>query len=494
MPGAGDAEARRRGSVPGRHGAFQILEEVGTARTAHCPPGESTSGDDRPRGTRTGNEDLQRRRSAALAPSYQLFYDEPVQLVRGEGVWAFDADGQRFLDCYNNVPSVGHAHPRVVAALADQAALINTHTRYLHPRVVELAERLGSILPGELNTCYFVCTGTEANDLAVQIARTVTGNAGVIVTERSYHGNSDLVGKLSTDSYPAADRPDWLGVVEPPNLYRGPFRAPNLDAGATYAALVRDSIDRLSDRGHGAAALLVDTSWDSNGVLNAPPDYVRRSADFTRAAGGLLIADEVQSGYCRMGTHFWGHAHYDVVPDIVTIGKPMGAGHPVAAVVTTPEIAGAFAERRNYFNTFGGNPVSAAVALAVLDVIDDEHLLANATSTGALLGDGLHDLADRHNMVGSVQGGGLFWGLDLVGDRETRQPIAYADAKRIVTQLRHRGILAGVTGRYSNVLKIRPPLVFQPEHVDLLLTELDTLLSSFDPQGGTDAKMLGAEW
>jgi 4-aminobutyrate aminotransferase-like enzyme len=442
----------------------------------------------------TSDDELQRRRSASLAPSYQLFYDEPVQLVRGSGVWVYDNDGNRYLDCYNNVPSVGHAHPHVVQALAGQAALINTHTRYLHGAVIELAERLGSILPGNLNTCYFVCTGTEANDLAVQIARTVTGNDGVIVTERSYHGNSDLVGKLSTDSYPASDRPDWLGVVEPPNLYRGPFRRPDIDAGRKYATLVGDSIGQLAERGLGPAALLVDPSWDSNGVLNAPADYVSRSTEFVRRGGGLLIADEVQAGYCRMGTHFWGHTHYGVIPDIVTIGKPMGAGHPVAAVVTTPEIATAFAAKRNYFNTFGGNPVSATVALAVLDVIEHEQLLANATSTGATLGQGLTEIERRHPIVGAVQGGGLFWGLDLVIDRGTRRPIAYADAKRVATLLRRRGILAGVTGRYSNVLKIRPPLVFQPEHVEILLSELDALFDGFELRGGNDTRRLGAEW
>ena len=444
----------------------------------------------------TSDEELRRRRATSLAPSYQLFYDEPVHLVRAEGVWVYDADGNRYLDCYNNVPSVGHAHPRVVAALARQAALLNTHTRYLHEHVVELAERLGAMLPGDLSTCYFVCTGTEANDLAVQIARTVTGHQGVIVTERSYHGNSDLVGKLSTDSYPASERPDWLGVVEPPNMFRGPIRlgmdVP--DPGAAYAALVDDAADRLAAREHGTAAWLIDTSWDSNGVLIAPRDYVTRSADIVRRHGALVISDEVQSGYCRMGQHFWGHTHYDVVPDIVTIGKPMGAGHPVAAVVTTPEIAAAFAARRNYFNTFGGNPVSAAVSLAVLDVIDDEQLLENATSTGATLGAGLAEIANRHEIVGAVQGRGLFWGLDLVTDRATRQPIAYADAKRIATILRRRGILAGITGRFSNVLKIRPPLVFGPEHAEILLTELDGVLDGFELLGGDDARALGAEW
>jgi 4-aminobutyrate aminotransferase-like enzyme len=440
------------------------------------------------------DEQLRRRRRAVMAPSYQLFYDEPVHLVRGDGVWVWDADGTRLLDCYNNVPSVGHAHPRIVEAISRQSALINTHTRYLHEHVVDLAERLGASLPGELSTCFFVCTGTEANDLAVQIARTVTGQHGVVVTERSYHGNSELVGLLSTDSYPESERPDWLAVIEPPNTYRGPFRAPEPDLGARYAGLVDRALDQLGERGHQPAAILIDTSWDSNGVLIAPDDYVALTAAAVRRRRGLVIADEVQAGYCRLGRNFWGHANYGLVPDIVTIGKPMGAGHPVAAVVTTPAIAAAFAERRNYFNTFGGNPVSAAVALAVLDVIDDEQLLSNSASTGALLGDGLRRLAERHSIVGHVQGSGLFWGLDLVADPQSRQPLAYADAKRIATGLRHRRILAGVTGRHTNVLKLRPPLVFRPEHVEILLSTLDELLTDFEPQGGDDRRALGAEW
>jgi 4-aminobutyrate aminotransferase-like enzyme len=442
----------------------------------------------------TSDAELLRRRAAALAPSYQLFYDEPVQLVRGEGVWVFDAEGNRYLDCYNNVPSVGHAHPRVVAAAANQTGLINTHTRYLHENVVALAERLGTSLPGDLSSCYFVCTGTEANDLAVQIARAVTGHHGVVVTERSYHGNSDLVGKLSTDSYPESDRPNWLGVVEPPNTYRGQFREPEPALGAKYAALVDDALMELDRHKHGVAAMLIDTSWDSNGVLIAPDDYVEHVAAAVRAAGGLVIADEVQAGYCRLGRHFWGHANYGLVPDIVTIGKPMGAGHPVAAVVTTPEIAARFAERHNYFNTFGGNPVSAAVALTVLDVIADEDLLTNSGTTGALLGSGLTELASRHPVIGNVQGSGLFWGLDLIADRDTREPVAYADAKRLASELRHHGILAGVTGRYTNVLKLRPPLVFRPEHAEVLLGTLDDVLATFELRGGDDVRALGAEW
>jgi 4-aminobutyrate aminotransferase-like enzyme len=462
-------------------------------------------------GTRMNN-DLRTRREFALAPSYQLFYDDPVHLVRGEDVWVTDADGNRLLDCYNNVPSVGHAHPRVVAALAGQAAQLNTHTRYLHEEVVRLAERLGSMLPGGLQTCYFVCTGTEANDLAVEIARTVTGQHGVVVSDHSYHGNSSLVSLLSTDGYPAADRPDWLGVIDAPNDYRGRFRRDDPDGddpdgddpdgddpdGATlgerYADLVAVELDALNQRGHRPAAWLVDPSWDSNGVLVAPEGYVEQCAQLIHAAGGLVIADEVQSGYCRLGNDFWGHTSYGLVPDIVTIGKPMGAGHPVAAVVTTPEIAAAFAERRSYFNTFGGNPVSAAVANSVLDVIEDQQLLHNASAMGARLSTQLAELAARHNVIGNVQGGGLFWGLDLVADRAARAPMSYADGRRLATELRHDGILIGLTGPHTNVLKIRPPLTFSSEHVDRLVEVLDARLAKFELRGGSERRQPGAEW
>lgn len=444
--------------------------------------------------------DLIRRRAAAMAPAYQLFYDDPVHLVSGSGVWVHDSNGRRLLDCYNNVPSVGHCHPRVVAALTAQAGLLNTHTRYLHSTVIDLAERLGASLMGELSTCFFVCSGTEAVDLAVEIARVVTGAHGVVVTESSYHGNSSLVSKLSTDSYTADERPDWLGVIEPPNTYRGPFRSGDDNAsepgslGERYAALLADEIVALDERGHRPAALMIDSSWDSNGVLIAPDGYVSKCAELVRSAGGLVIADEVQSGYCRLGGHFWGHDRYGLVPDIVTIGKPMGAGHPVAAVVTTPAIAATFAARRSYFNTFGGNPVSAAVATAVLDVIDDEQLLSNSTTTGAYLGERLRELMTRHAVIGNVAGSGLFWGLDLVSDRSTRDPISYDDGRRLATALQHDGVLIGLTGRFNNVLKIRPPLVFAREHVDELISVLDRRFASFELLGGTSSRRPGAEW
>jgi len=425
--------------------------------------------------------ELEERRRRALAPAYELFYREPVHLVRGEGVWLFDNDGRRYLDCYNNVPSVGHCHPRVVEAIATQAGLLNTHTRYLHGTVVKLAERLGTKFAEGLGACWFVCTGTEANDLATQIARAVTGHYGMIVSEGAYHGNSDLVLKLSTGSYPPEDRPDWLAVAEAPNTYRGSFRAgeegrADAELGACYAGSISEAVDDLAGRNHQPAAMLVDASWDANGVLIAPDDYLSRAASIVRSAGGLVIADEVQAGYCRLGDSWWGHEKYRVVPDIVTLGKPMGGGHPVAAVVSTPEIAAAFGKHRNYFNTFGGNPVSAAAALAVLDVIDDEGLLDNAGRVGRHLGQGLAALARDHEIIGNVQGSGLFWGIDLVSNRESRQPVTPKDAQDIVSAIRREGVLMGLTGTHRNVLKVRPPLPFSCDNADHALEVVDGCL------------------
>jgi 4-aminobutyrate aminotransferase-like enzyme len=430
--------------------------------------------------------ELEERRRRALAPAYELFYQEPIHLVRGEGVWLFDNEGRRYLDCYNNVPSVGHCHPRVVEAIATQAGLLNTHTRYLHENVVKLAERLGTKFAPGLSACWLVCTGTEANDLATQIARAVTGHYGMLVYEGAYHGNSDLVLKLSTDSYPPEDRPDWLAVAEAPNTYRGSFRAgeegsKDTDLGERYAGSVTEAVDALAARNYQPAALLVDSSWDANGVLIAPDDYLSRAASIVRSAGGLVIADEVQSGYCRLGDSWWGHEKYDVVPDIVTLGKPMGGGHPVAAVVSTPEIAAAFGERSDYFNTFGGNPVSAAAALAVLDVIDDEGLLENARKVGQHLAHGLAALARDHEIIGNVQGSGLFWGIDLVSNRESRQPIDPKDAKQVVSAIRREGVLMGLTGTHGNVLKLRPPLPFSCDNADHALEVIDGCLRALTP-------------
>jgi len=422
------------------------------------------------------NRELMHRRDKVMGPAYKLFYDEPVQLMRGQGVWLFDDEGKKYLDCYNNVASVGHCHPQVVEALHRQASTLNTHTRYLHENVVEYAERLTGTLPGDLSVCMPVCTGTEANELAFRIARAVTGNCGTIVTGSAYHGNSYVVNELSTMEYPASEQPEYLEVVEAPCGYRGRYPYDEPKFGEAYAGLVGEGIDRLAGRQYQPAMFICDNIFSSNGVLTPPPEYLQESYQRVRAAGGLAVADEVQSGLCRLGDHMWGFMDSEVVPDIVTMGKPMGDGHPLAAVVTTPEIAAQFARKYDYFNTFGGNPVSAAVGLAVLDVVENENILQNVQAVGDYLGDGLRKLGERYEHIGDVRGKGLFYGVELVRNRETREP-ADTEARKIAERLRHNGILLGVSGPCRNVIKIRPPLVFSRENADQLLDGLQLALS-----------------
>jgi 4-aminobutyrate aminotransferase-like enzyme len=419
---------------------------------------------------------LRERRSRALGPSYRLFYDRPVHLVRGEGTWLYDADGRRYLDCYNNVASVGHCHPHVVAALARQAATLNTHTRYLHDNVVRYAERLTATLPADLRVCYFVCTGTEANDLAIRIARVVSGHEGVIVSDDSYHGNSNVVGAASTCMYPKSEQPAWLATVPPPNGYRGEYRYGTPDIGTKYAAHIDTAIAQLQERGQGASSWLCDIIFDSNGTILPPSGYLEYTTRAIHAAGGLFIADEVQSGFYRTGEEMWAFRYSDVVPDIVTLGKPIGDGHPIGAVITTPAIAAKFAEKFSYFNTFGGNPVSAAVGMAVLDVLEREGLQQNVVAAGKVLESGLARLAARHPLLADVRGKGLFWGLEIVRDHAARAP-AIEEADRIMNLLRDDGFLLGRTGAFNNVVKIRPPLVFTPDNARMLLEGLDRALA-----------------
>jgi len=414
---------------------------------------------------------LLERRKKALGPVYELFYDDPVHLVRGEGVWLYDPGGRKYLDCYNNVASVGHCHPDVVAALAGQAATLNTNTRYLHENVIELSEKISSKMPGDLGVCMFVCTGTEANDLATRIARAVTGNYGMLVSEYGYHGNSTLVYTLSTAD--SDERPDWLSVFEPPCLYRPAFNTNDPVAG--YIGSVRDGIAGLQQNGHKPAAIMIDSIFDSQGTIVVPAGYFQKVCKTVRDAGGLVIVDEVQAGYCRTGKYWWGFEHDGVVPDIVTLGKPMGDGHPLAAVVTTPEIAAIIADRFTYFNTFGGNPVSAAVGTAVIDVIDRENILENVTSVGAFTKKGLHKLADKYDVIGDVRGRGLFLSVELVSDPEAKTPDANA-ARRMANMMKDEGVLISTHGRYGNVLKIRPPMVFSRENANQLLAALDGCL------------------
>jgi 4-aminobutyrate aminotransferase-like enzyme len=410
-----------------------------------------------------------------MGRTYKHFFEKPLYLVRGEGVWLYDNEGRRYLDCYNNVPSVGHCHPHVVEVLSRQAATLNTHTRYLHHAVIEYAEMLGALLPGDLSVCTFVCTGTEANDLAYRMAQTVTGNDGAIVTSGAYHGNSTLVTELSPDNENLRSGKDFIVDVEPPYTYRGPYSGDHSDVESKYAALVDEAIDVLNQRGRSPAMMMIDNIYDAKAILTPGPAYLQQVYRKVRAAGGMIIADEVQSGLCRLGDHYWGFEDSEVIPDIVTMGKPIGAGHPVAAVVTTPEIADEFAKKAHYFNTFGGNPVSACVGKAVLEIVEQEQILDSVNKTGAHFKAGLEELASRFEIIGEVRGKGLFLGVELVDDGATRTP-ATNTASQIVELMRQSGVLIATTGEFDNVLKFRPPLVFKMKHADLVLERLEAAL------------------
>jgi 4-aminobutyrate aminotransferase-like enzyme len=414
-------------------------------------------------------------RKKLLGPALSLFYSSPLHVVRGEGVWLYDADGRKYLDMYNNVPHVGHCHPHVVDAIATQSRMLNTHTRYLHELVLNYAERLTSTLPSVLDVAMFSCTGTEANELALRIARTVTGGNGVIVTDHSYHGNSQAISEISTEDNTAEMRPPYVVAVPAPDRYRGRYR--DDDAAARYAAHVDDALALFKSRGIKPAALVLDTIMSSDGIVAVPPTYLTRVTGSIRAAGGLFVADEVQPGFARTGEYFWGFQRDGVVPDIVTMGKPMGNGQPVAATVSRGDIVRTFATQANYFNTFGGNAVSAAAGLAVLDVIENERLQENALAVGRHLVDGLHRLAGRHECVGDVRGTGLFLAVELVEERASRNPATQA-AAQIVDELRKQGVLTNTIGPYDNILKLRPPMVLSKEHADMFLDILESVLDA----------------
>lgn len=419
--------------------------------------------------------DLLERRERLMGSAYRLFYDNPIHIVRGEGPWLFDAEGGRYLDMYNNVPHVGHCHPQVVEAICEQAKRLNTHTRYLHDNVLNLAESLTSRFPPELDTAMFCCTGSEANELALRIARYVTGGEGVIVTTYAYHGNTRATWELSTSEIPSEELPDCVVTVPAPNPYRGPHSGDN--AAEEYARHVRDALALLESRNVRPAAFLIDTIVSSSGVVAPPDGYLSRVAEIVRDAGALFIADEVQPGFGRTGLHFWGFEADGFVPDLVTLGKPMGNGHPISAVVTRRDLVQNFGVNRSYFNTFGGNPVSAAAALAVLDVIEQESLQKNALDVGDHIVQGLKDLAGQHECIGDIRGTGLFLALELVDDRDEKTP-ASTLTRQVVNGLRDRGVLTGSIGPDANILKLRSPLVLSRDNADFMLAQLDQTLRS----------------
>jgi 4-aminobutyrate aminotransferase-like enzyme/Ser/Thr protein kinase RdoA (MazF antagonist) len=411
---------------------LELFDETGAEEVAHA------LGAPRPVVPTT---ELAKRRANALGPALtDLTYDHPVHVVRAEGVWLHTADGRHLLDAYNNVPTVGHCHPRVTEAVVRQTRLLNTHSRYLYEPLIELAERVVSLMPpgSGLDTVMLVNSGSEANELAWRFALAATGGQGAIVTEHAYHGVTTTIADFSPEEWPTGFKPTHVETFVPVDF------AP--------------ALERLQVP---LAATFLDGAFTSDGIRFPPPEEVAAIVDATHAAGGLFVADEVQAGHGRTGDHLWCFEHYGITPDLVTLGKPMGNGYPVAAVITRREIAEALAATTRVFSTFGGNPVAAQAALAVLNVIDDLCLVEHAARVGSRLMSALEQLGPE------VRGRGLLVGVELASAE---------DAERVVNQLRDRGILIGPTGRDENVLKIRPPLVFAEKHADQLVSALREVL------------------
>jgi 4-aminobutyrate aminotransferase-like enzyme len=417
------------------------------------------------------------RRAKALGPSLSVSYADKLKIVRGEGAYLIDHTGRKHLDAVNNITHVGHCHPHVVAAIARQSATLNTNSRYLNELILDYSERLTAKLPGNLKVAYFVNSGTEANELALRIARTVIGRKNTVVLDWAYHGNSGGMIDISPykfkrkGGYP---QPDFVEIASFPDPYRGPYRGMAVATGQAYAADVDTCLANITAKtGSGAAAFIAESISGVGGQVIYPDGYLAAVYEKIRAQGGLCIADEVQCGFGRVGSAFWGFELQGVTPDIVVMGKPIGNGHPLAAVVTTPEIAARFANGMEYFNSFGGNPVSMAVGMAVLDVIENQDLQARAANTGTYLLDRFHEMAQRHALIGDVRGAGLFLGIELVTSHETLAP-ATAEAAWIVNHMRQNAVLASTDGPMDNVLKFKPPMVFGRREADILCAALES--------------------
>ncbi len=422
--------------------------------------------------------DLQTRRQRLLGPSLSLSYPEPIHAVRGRGASLFDVMGREYLDGVNNVAHVGHEHPRVVEAGRRQMGVLNTNTRYLHETVLAYAEQLTALLPDPLSVCFFVNSGSEANELALRMARTVSGGRGVVALEGGYHGNTQGLVDVSHYKFSHAGGsgpPAWVRAAAMPEDYRGRYRRDDPERAGKYAGHVADACAELSDAGYPPAAFLAETLLSCGGQVELPPGYLDAAYAHARAAGALCIADEVQVGFGRVGSHMWGFETQGVVPDIVTLGKPIGNGHPLGAVVTTRAIADRFANGMEYFSTYGGNPVSAAIGLEVLDVLRDEALQEHAFDVGGALKGALTRLMERHAAIGDVRGLGLFLGVEFVADRDARNP-APAQARYAVARMKEHGILLSTDGPDDNVIKIKPPMVFSSGDAERVVATLDRVL------------------
>ena len=416
-------------------------------------------------------------RATRFAANLKLSYPEPCLFLRGWKHYLFDQMGRPHLDAYNNVPHVGHAHPRIQALAARQMAMLNTNTRYLHPAQIAFAETLTAKLPTRLSVCFFVNSGSEGNELALRLARAHTGGRDMVVPDHGYHGMT--TGALDLSAYKfngpgGKGAADWVHLIEVADPYRGRYRG-DPDAGAKYAAEVDGALGRVAARGGKLAGFIAESFPSVGGQIIPPPGYLPAVYTKIRAAGGVCIADEVQTGLGRLGKHYWGFEAQGAEPDIVVLGKPLGNGHPLGAVVTTAEIAASFANGMEFFSTFGGSTLSCMIGCEVLTIVDEEGLQANAATVGEHLLAGLRALQQRHPVIGDVRGMGLFVGVEMVCDRETLEPATEA-ASHIANRLREHRILIGTEGPHDNILKIRPPLTLGIDDANMLLDRLDHIL------------------
>jgi 4-aminobutyrate aminotransferase-like enzyme len=424
-------------------------------------------------------EALLAARRRLIGPGLSLSYRQPLHIVRGMMQYLFDHTGRRYLDAYNNVPHVGHCHPAVVRAATQQMALLNTNTRYLHANLERFAEDLTATLPWPLKVCYFVNSGSEANELALRIARAHTRATDLIVLNAAYHGNTTTLTDISpykTDGAGASARPPWVHVVALPDVYRGAFKSSVPRAGEKYANAVGDCIAQLQAQRKSLCGYIAESCPSVGGQLVFPDGYLAAVYARVREAGGVCIADEVQTAYGRLGMHFYGFQLQDVIPDIVVLGKPIGNGYPIGAVVTTAEIAASFGDGLEFFSTFGGSTVSCAVGSAVLEIVNQDNLQTHAQKVGSHLLIQLRSLMERHALIGDVRGSGLFLGVELVRNRDTLEP-ATDEASKVINRMRDDGVLIGTDGPFHNVLKIRPPMPFGIEDAELLVECLDTVLA-----------------
>lgn len=413
------------------------------------------------------------RRARLLGPAYRLFYANPVEFSRASGVFMYDTDGNEYLDAYNNVVSVGHCHPHVNAAVMAQMGTLCTHTRYMQDGILGFAEKLLATFEDKIGHVMFTCTGSEANDLALRMAKYHTGHEGIIVTSEAYHGNSELTSGFSPSMGENTRLGTYVRRVSAPDTYR----VDTDDMGGWLAAQVTEQIRDLERRGQGLAAFIADSLFSSDGIFAHSPGILEPVLKVVHDAGGIFVADEVQCGFARTGSHMWGYQRHDVVPDIVSMGKPMGNGYPVAGIAVRPEVASKFGHDMRYFNTSGGNTVAMAAANSTLEVLQDENLIANSRVVGTMMLSSLNDIMQGDERIGDVRGSGLYMGIEIVKDRETREPDSPL-ALALVNELRRRRVLISATAANANVLKVRPPLTFSAQNADRFLTELKGALET----------------